>query len=114
MNYKFIVMQIGEIDREIDKLSMKKKQLRAILNGELPLSQQNGKTLWQMAEVVLERERKPLHVKEIQRRIEEEFKTPVGFKSLSQVLYSKAKGRKYFFKHSKEENTYGLLKWNEQ
>jgi hypothetical protein len=113
MDYKFIVMQIEEIDREIDKLSRKKKQLEDILVGEGPLLPRDGKTLWQKAEDVLERDGKPMHTKEILRRIEEEFKTRVAFKSLSQVLYSKAKGRKIFFKDKQQENTYGLLKWNE-
>ena len=112
MDYKFLVMQIEEIEREIDRLSMKKKQLEAILVGEAPQLQRDGRTLWQKAKDVLERDGKPMHSKVILQRIEEECKTRVGFKSLSQVLYSKAKGRKVFFKSEKEENTYGLLKWN--
>jgi len=114
MDYKFVVMQIEKIDREIEKLSVKKKQLQAILVGEAMPLQHDGKTLWQMAEDVLEQNEKPMHTKVILQRIEEQFKRQVDFKSLSQVLHSKAKGKKFFFKDGKEANTYGLLKWGEQ
>lgn len=110
MEYTLVVKQIEMIDREIEELSDKKKRLRDILAGE-GLATGDGKTHWQMAEIVLDKEKKPLHAKEVQRRIEEEFKVRVDFKSLSQVLYAKSKARKYFFKDRKMENTYGLLKW---
>jgi hypothetical protein len=100
------------IDKEIEKLVAQKKQLTAMLSDEgLPAST-SGKTHWQMAEIVLEREKRPLHTRDVQRRIEEEFKTKVDFKSLSQVLHAKSSVKKYFFKDKKAPNTYGLLKWN--
>jgi hypothetical protein len=114
MSYESTVRLIEETNREIDQLTRKKKKLEEILAEETGSPRPDGKKLWEMAKTVLDRERKPLHTKEVAKRIEEEFKTRVNVKSLSQVLHAKAKAKKYFFKDKKEENTYGLKEWDEQ
>lgn len=114
MSYELTVQLIEETNREIDKLTRKKKKLEEILADETGGPRPEGKLLWQMAEVVLEHKKQPLHTREIAKKIEEEFKEHVNVKSLSQVLHAKMSTKRVFFKDRKTPNTYGLLKWQQQ
>jgi len=112
MDYTLIAKQIEMIDKEIEKLVAQKKQLTAMLSEEGLSSNVARKTYWDMAVFVMEKEKHPLHTRDTKRLIEEEFRTKVSFKSLSQVLHAKAASKKYFYKDKEAPNTYGLLKWN--
>ena len=77
------------------------------------------KTVWEMAQEVLKKERNPTHVTTIAQKLAQEFDVTVVPKSLSQMLYAKSKARSgkgsgVFFKDKNTQNAYGLVEWQSQ
>lgn len=94
-----------------------KAQLRAVrkmrrqgaqaLEDEEPLADEKRMSQTEMAEAVLRRAGKPLHILDIVKRIEADFGRPVSRDSLVSAVLKKVNRRQQFVKTGK--NTYGLL-----
>ncbi len=70
------------------------------------------KTILEMAEIVLREHGKPMHVKAMVERIQQQFDFHVKATSLGTMLYRCAVERKKtFVKENGDNNTYGLKEW---
>lgn len=124
MSREMYESMIEKVDREIEKLAKQKQMLQNALmleSGgavEIAMITASGKGFMEMARDVLASKKlnpsqEVQHTKRIGELIHTEFKVPVDFKSLSQMLHAnthKAK-TKYFYKDRKLKNTYGLVEW---
>lgn len=81
-------------------------------NGARATMGTRGKTVLDMAEVILKKAKKPLPSKDICAEIMKEYDVRVKPHSLGTMLYRSAMERKRtFFKDKHKPNTYGLLEW---
>ena len=65
----------------------------------------------QMVQAVLREKGKPLHVKEIVKKIKEKYNKKMKATSLTAVIYRYIKRGKFFCKVGGRPNTFGLIEW---
>lgn len=113
--FKLIAKKQEEFQRVKKELEALLLTARLLEEGSKPsehtTSDDSQLTQAEMAAIVLRAEGKPLHIKEIRKRIKKKFRRDIKQKTLTAVIYVSAKRGKYFYKDTNRKNTYGLNEW---